>query len=90
MAQLDRYPDELQNDVTFLAEYSRMSYNVDFAGRMVYDENKNIVFNFGKYKGRKVTDVLRIDPGYYSWILQGDFSRNTKQVLTQIRLEMNK
>ncbi len=90
MAQLDRYPDDLQNNVKFLSDYSRMTDNVDFAGRMVYDEQHNIVFNFGKYKGRKVTDVLRCDPGYYSWILQGDFTRNTKQVLTQIRLEMNK
>ena len=90
MAQLDHYPDDLQNDVSFLADFSRMTDNVDFAGRMVYDENRDIVFNFGKYKGKKVTDVLRADPGYYSWILQGDFARNTKQILTQIRLDMNK
>ena len=90
MAQLDHYPNDLQNDVDFLADFSRMSDNVDFAGRMIYDENRNIIFNFGKYKGRKVTDVLRMDPGYFSWVLQGDFSRNTKQILTQIRLEMNK
>lgn len=86
MAQLDRYPDDLQNDVAFLSEFSKMSNNVDFAGRMVYDENGVEVFNFGKYKGRAVKDVLRLDPGYYGWILQGDFARNTKQVLTQIRL----
>lgn len=86
MAQLDRYPEELQNDVAFLSEYSKMSNNVDFAGRMVYDENGVEVFNFGKYKGRAVKDVLRVDSGYYGWILQGDFARNTKQVLTQIRL----
>lgn len=86
MAQLDRYPDELQNDVAFLSEFSKMSNNVDFAGRMVYDEQGVEVFNFGKYKGRAVKDVLRTDPGYYGWILQGDFARNTKQVLTQIRL----
>ena len=86
MAQLDRYPDELQNDVAFLSEFSRMSNNVDFAGRMVYDEQGVEVFNFGKYKGRAVKDVLRTDPGYYGWMLQGDFARNTKQVLTQIRL----
>ncbi|MCM1108775.1 MAG: exonuclease domain-containing protein [Clostridium sp.] len=85
-AQLDRYPDDLQNDVQFLADYSRMTNNVDFAGRIVYDENGREVFNFGKYKGRIVVDVLRVDPGYYSWIMQGDFARNTKQVLTQIRL----
>lgn len=85
-AQLDRYAGELQNDVKFLADFSRMSNNVDFAGRMVYDENNVEVFNFGKYKGKPVAEVLRIDPGYYSWIIQGDFARNTKQILTQIRL----
>lgn len=90
MAQLDHYPEDLKNDVAFLSDFSRMTDNVDFAGRMVYDENRNVVFNFGKYKGKKVTDVLRTDPGYYSWILQGDFARNTKQILTQIRLDMNK
>lgn len=85
-AQLDRYPDDLQNDVKFLSDFSRMSNNVDFAGRMVYDENNVEVFNFGKYKGKPVAEVLRCDPGYYSWIMQGDFARNTKQILTQIRL----
>ena len=90
MAQLDHYPEDLKNDVAFLSDFSRMTDNVDFAGRMVYDENRDVVFNFGKYKGKKVTDVLRTDPGYYSWILQGDFARNTKQILTQIRLDMNK
>lgn len=90
-AQLDRYPEDLQNDVRFLSDFSRMTNNVDFAGRMVYDENGIEVFNFGKYKGQPVAAVLRRDPGYYSWILQGDFARNTKQVLTQIRLrEMNR
>lgn len=90
MAQLDRYPEDLQNNIQFLADFSRMTDNVDFAGRMVYNEKHEVVFNFGKYKGRKVTDVLRTDPGYYSWMLQGDFSRNTKQILTRIRLDMNK
>ncbi len=85
-AQLDKYSDELQNDVAFLADFSRMTNNVDFAGRMVYDENNVEVFNFGKYKGKPVAEVLRRDPGYYSWIMQGDFARNTKQILTQIRL----
>lgn len=85
-AQLDHYPDDLKNDVDFLAEYSRMNDVVDFAGRMIYNADHEEIFNFGKYKGRKVKDVLRIDPGYYSWILQGDFTRNTKQMLTRIRL----
>lgn len=85
-AQLDRYPDVLQNDVTFLADYSSYNRNVDFAGRMVYDDKGVEVFNFGKYKGIPVAEVLRKDPGYYSWILQGDFTLNTKQMLTKIRI----
>lgn len=85
-AQLDRYPDILQNDIAFLAEYSSYNRNVDFAGRMVYDDNGIEIFNFGKYKGIPVAEVLRKDPGYYSWILQGDFTLNTKQMLTKIRI----
>ena len=86
-AQLDHYPDELQNDIDFLAEYSRKSNNLDFAGRITYDENKIPVFNFGKYKGVSVEMALRRDPGYYSWIMNGDFARNTKDVLTKLRLQ---
>lgn len=93
----------LQNDMDCLAEFSRVNNNVDFAGRIVWAEQlgpdkkplldkdgkpKLIeVFNFGKYKGLPVAQVLRTDPGYYSWILQGDFTFNTKQVLTRIRLK---
>ncbi len=85
-AQLDRYPDVLRNDMAFLSEYSSFNKNVDFAGRIVYDEKGVETFNFGKYKGLAVKDVLQRDPGYYSWILNGDFSLNTKHVLTKIRL----
>ena len=84
-AQLDRYP-ELQNDVAWLSEFSSHTSNVDFAGRIVYDDKGVEVFNFGKYKGMPVVEVLRRDPGYYSWIMQGDFTLNTKQVLTRIKL----
>ncbi len=85
-AQLDKYPDVLKNDITFLSEYSSFTRNVDFAGRIVYDDKGVEVFNFGKYKGVPVKEVFRRDPGYYSWMLQGDFSLNTKQVLTKIKL----
>ena len=78
-SQLDRYPE-------FLAEYSSFNKNVDFAGRIVYDDKGVEVFNFGKYKGMSVSEVLQKDPGYYSWILNGDFTLNTKNVLTKIRL----
>lgn len=86
-AQLDHYPNDLQNDVDFLAEFSRMNRNIDFAGRFVYDESGNEIINFGKYKGKAIKDVLSRDPGYYSWIMQGDFTLNTKQVLTKLRLK---
>ena len=86
-AQLDRY-DELQNDIVWLSEFSSHTNNVDFAGRIVRNEQGIEVFNFGKYKGMPVVDVFRRDPGYYSWMLQGDFTLNTKQVLTRIKLEM--
>ena len=85
-AQLDRYPDVLQNDIKFLSEYSCFTKNVDFAGRVVYDENGKEVINFGKYKGRPVENVLQNDPSYYDWIMNGDFPLNTKRVFTEIRL----
>ena len=84
-AQLDRYPD-LKNDIKSLSEFSSFNNNVDFAGRMIYNEKGEEVINFGKYKGRLVTDVLQVDPGYYTWIMDGDFALHTKKMLTEIRL----
>ena len=102
MAELDYYTEEhqrsigedptdrvLPNDMQVLADFSKTNDNVDFAGRIVWADVKGQrteVFNFGKHKGVPVADVLRYDPGYYSWILSGDFTYNTKQVLTRIRL----
>jgi DNA polymerase-3 subunit epsilon len=92
----------LQNDMDCLADFSKTNNNVDFAGRIVWGEAKdakgNVImgadgkpqmieyFNFGKHKGKTVEEVLRFDPGYYAWVLAGDFTYNTKQVLTRIRL----
>ena len=74
-----------------LAKESSFTNNVDFAGRIVYDANGTEVFNFGKYKGMPVSAVLDRDPGYYGWMINGDFPLNTKQVLTRIKLRgMNK
>ena len=97
----------LPNDMDYLAEFSKTNNYVDFAGRIIWKEmvdakNETIkdkdgkplmheVFNFGKYKGWDVAEVLKRDPGYYSWMLSSDFTNNTKQVLTRIRLrEFNK
>jgi DNA polymerase-3 subunit epsilon len=84
-AQLDKY-DDLINDITFLSDFSSQSRNVDFAGRIVYNEKNEEVINFGKYKGQLVADVLKKDPGYYGWIMDADFTLHTKQVFTKIKL----
>ncbi len=114
MGQLDKYSADnqpeadrrLENNIGFLAEFSKQNDNVDFAGRIVWAAQKGPdgqpmtdkdgnplmveVFNFGKHKGEPVAQVLRYDPGYYSWVLGGDFTYNTKQVLTRIRLRESK
>jgi DNA polymerase-3 subunit epsilon len=85
-AQLERYAHKLSNDVNFLHTFCNNSNNVDLAGRIVLNDKQQEVFNFGKHKGRLVTDVFKTDPGYYDWMMKGDFSRETKQVLTAIKL----
>lgn len=86
-AQLERYPN-LENDVDFLSKFSSQNRNVDLAGRIVLNDDNVEVFNFGKYKGQPVADVLKKDTGYFGWIMQGDFPQNTKNVLTNIKLRM--
>jgi len=84
-AQLDRYQD-LENDVEKLADFSSFNSNVDFAGRIIYDENGIEVFNFGKHKGKSVEAVFKEEPSYYSWMMNGDFPLYTKKILTEIKL----
>lgn len=84
-AQLDKY-DDLPNDIEKLANFSSQTRNVDLMGRIVYNEQGIETINFGKYKGRAVVDVFRTDPGYFSWIMQGDFPQDTKNVFTRIKL----
>lgn len=86
-AQLDHYPS-LKNDIAFLSDFSSQNKNVDLMGRIIYNEAGKEVFNFGKYKGQLVEDVFRRDIGYYSWMMQGEFPANTKQVITNIKLRM--
>lgn len=114
MGELDMYTAERQeepdrilpNDMDALAEFSKTNNNVDFAGRIVWAEQKGAdgktvldangkpqmveTFNFGKHKGEPVAQVLRFDPGYFSWMLAGEFTNNTKDVLTRIRLRESK
>ena len=115
MGELDKYAPGVQeepervlnNDMDELAKFSMQNDNVDFAGRIIWQElkdaqgnvltdeqgnpRKHEVFNFGKYKGWDVAEILHKDPGYYTWVLGSAFTYNTKQVLTRIRLrEFNK
>lgn len=85
LSQLDRYPD-LENNIKKLAEFSKHRKFADFAGFVGYDENEEVIFSFGKHKGKKVLDVLDAEPGYFGWILNADFPLYTKKVLTQIKL----
>ena len=91
-AQLDRYKDDeedpLQNDVDFLAKYSIQNRFLDYAGRIVLNDKDEPVFNFGKHRGKPVKEVLRTEPSYYSWMMDGDFTLDTKKVLTEIRASM--
>ena len=84
-AQLDRYP-QLKNDMAALADFTSYTRNVDLAGRIVYNDQGVEVFNFGKYKGRSVAEVFKVDTGYYGWMMQGEFPLNTKNVITNIKL----
>jgi DNA polymerase-3 subunit epsilon len=101
-AQIDRYEGvefedngkksvPVVNNVEALASFSAFDKSVDFAGRIVYDEKGIEVFNFGKHKGKPVEQVLRDEPGYFSWMMQGEFPLYTKKVLTTIKLrELNR
>ena len=84
-AQIEKY-SELENNVKFLAEFSQRTTNADLMGRIVFDENGIEVFNFGKHKGKSVEKIFEIEPGYYSWMMNGDFPLYTKKVLTNIKL----
>ena len=82
--QLDRYPD-LKNDTTFLANFSTLQKNVDYAGRLVFGENNEAVISFGKHKGRTAREVYMSEPSYFSWIENGDFTLDTKRQFSLLR-----
>jgi len=84
-AQLDQYKN-LENDINWLSDFSAQTKNVDFAGRIIYNDKGLEVFNFGKYKGIPVEEILKKDTGYFGWIVNGDFPMYTKKVLTSIKL----
>lgn len=100
-AQLDKYQNAeyqdrktgkiscpVQNDVKALSSFSSESRSVDFAGHIVFNENDEEVFNFGKHKGRTVEQVFRYEPQYYDWMMKSDFPLYTKEVITRIKERM--
>ena len=89
MEKLDVY-DDLPVELDGLSEFANPNRNVDLLGRLIYDDNKREVINFGKYKGRLAEEVLASDPGYYNWIMQGDFAQNTKNAFTRIKMRLKK
>ena len=84
-AQLEKYED-LENDVNFLNSYSSHSKRADLAGFIMFNDQDEEIFTFGKHKGKKVVDILEMDHGYFSWIQNADFPLYTKKVLTAIKL----
>jgi DNA polymerase-3 subunit epsilon len=84
-AQLEKYK-ELEPTSEFLHDFSNYGNNsVDFAKRIVLNDNNKEVFNFGKHKGKSVVDIFKKEPSYYSWMMQGDFPLHTKHVITKIK-----
>jgi DNA polymerase III subunit epsilon len=98
-AQLDRYngtdfkdrqgkvTKPIVNDVRSLSEFTYVTKSVDLIGHIVYNDKKEEVFNFGKHKGKKVTDVFKSEPSYYDWIMKSEFPLSTKKVVTSIKLK---
>jgi len=86
LAQLDRYND-LEPNVDFLNNFSKRKKTADFAGFLVFDKSNEMCFGFGKHKGKKIKDILENEPGYFGWVLNADFPRYTKKILTEVRLQ---
>ena len=84
-SQIEKY-DDLENNVSFLSDFSKRGKNVDLAGFIKYNEDNIPCFSFGKHKGKTVDYVLENESGYFGWLLNADFPMYTKKVLTQIRL----
>ncbi|WP_374948140.1 exonuclease domain-containing protein [Mucilaginibacter sp.] len=101
LAQIERYENQewedkkgnksmpVIGDVEALHKFTNLSRPVDFAGRMVYNEDGEELINFGKHKGKRVEDVLNAEPSYYSWMMQGDFPLYTKRKLEEIYKRWN-
>ncbi len=87
-SQIDKY-DDIKNDINQISKFSSQFKSADFAGMIIFNGKNQEVFNFGKHKGKLVSEVFQKEPGYYSWIMNADFPLYTKKVLTAIKLRSN-
>lgn len=85
MAQLDHYKD-LPEDINGLSAFATQRKSADFAGFIGYNKQGQECFSFGRHKGKTVEEILDYEPGYFGWLMNADFPRYTKKILTQIRL----
>jgi DNA polymerase-3 subunit epsilon len=97
-AQIDRYKDAsfkdkngkitqpIQNNISALSEFSYYNQNADLVGQIIFNQQNQEVFNFGKHKGKTVVEVFKIEPAYYDWMMKADFPLSTKKVITEIKL----
>jgi DNA polymerase-3 subunit epsilon len=78
----------VKNDIQALHDFTNINKNADLAGRIIFNDKGLEVFNFGKHTGKPVEQVLKEEPSYYAWMMNGDFPLYTKKVLTDIKLRM--
>ncbi|MCD6091512.1 MAG: ribonuclease H-like domain-containing protein [Bacteroidales bacterium] len=99
LAQLDRYKgvdfkdkagnisQPVVNDVKALAKFSQVNRNVDLIGFIIYNDKDQEIINFGKHKGKLVSEVFKKESSYYDWMMKGDFPLSTKKVITKLKLK---
>ena len=83
--QLDRYPDQLKNNVDFLANFAGRPKTVDYAGRLLFGKDGEAIISFGKHKGKTAREVYRTEPSYFAWIQNGEFTLDTKRQFEVLR-----
>ncbi len=89
-AQLDKYPDNLKNDVEFLSNFSNKQKNIDYAGRLALNEHNEAVVTFGKHRGKTAREVYFTEPSYFEWIKNGEFTLDTKRQFELLRQQFEK
>ncbi len=87
--QLDRYPDQLKNNVDFLANFAGRPKTVDYAGRLLYGKDGEAIISFGKHKGKTAREVYQTEPSYFAWIQNGEFTLDTKRQFEILRQQFD-